>query len=181
MVTVCFSVPSPVLFCGVLLFQFSELSSVTSQSVGQSQACLRWLGQGWCTRAAPVGRARRALPPPSWAVCFPGGPPSRSPHWASSLLPRPVHSIPLSGFLICLLVLPTNSGHRMENMCFDAPGMCVAPWGQMPGVLKNILLLSSSAHSVKAITEHITKIFLLVGFFFCLINLLAMPLSMLRY
>ena len=41
----------------------------------------------------------------------------------------------------------------------------MAPWGQMPGVLKNILLLSSSAHSGKAITEHITKIFLLVFFF----------------
>lgn len=96
-----------------------------------------------------------------------------------ALLPRPVHGIPVSGFLICLLVLPTNSCHMIENTCFDAPGMCMAPWGQMPGVLKNILRFSSSALSVKAITEHITKLFLFVYFF--LFNLLAMPLSMLRY
>ena len=37
------------------------------------------------------------------------------------------------------------------NMCFDAPRMCVAPLGQMPGVFKNILHLSSSALWVKAI------------------------------
>ena len=63
-------------------------------------------------------------------------------------------------------------------MCFDAPGMCMAPWGQMARVLKNILLLSRLALSVKAITEHTTK---KTFSFFCLFNLLAMPLSMLRY
>ena len=67
------------------------------------------------------------------------------------------------------------------NMCFDAPRMCVAPLGQMPGVFKNILLLSSSALLVKAITEHITKIFFLFCFVFCLFNLLDMPLSIVRY
>ena len=44
---------------------------------------------------------------------------------------------------------------RLET-CFDAPGMCVAPWGQLAGDLRNILLLSRSAPSVKAITEHVT-------------------------
>ena len=59
-------------------------------------------------------RAQRALPPPSWAVCFPGGHPPGLPH-GLHLLPRPAHSILLSGFLICLLVLPTNSGHMIET------------------------------------------------------------------
>ena len=169
----CFSVPSPVLFCGFLCFSLSIFRAFLSyQSVGGAVAGLPEVARpGLVHTGGPCWESPGALPPPSWAVCFPGGPPSRSPPWASSLLPRPVRSIPLSGFLICLLVLPTNSGHMMENVCFDAPGLCVAPWGQMPGVLKNILLLSSSTHSVTAITEHITKIFLLVFFFFfaCLI------------
>ena len=125
-------------FCFVLFFSslnFQSFPQLPSQLVGQSQACLRWLGQGWCTQAAPAVRAQRALLPPSRLCASQEGHPPGLPRGRHPCFPsQPTES--LYGFLICLLVLPTNSRHMIENVCFDASGMCLAPWGQMPGVLE---------------------------------------------
>ena len=112
-----FSLPTPILFCiAFLFFQFSELSSIT-QSVGGLVIGLPEVAwPGLVHTGGPVVRVRRAQHPPSGAVCFPRGPHSWSPAWTSSLLPRPVHRIPLSGFLTCLLVLPTVSCHDWEHV-----------------------------------------------------------------
>ena len=126
----CFSVPSLVLFCVVFLFfKFSELSSVT-QSVGGSVAGLPEVARPGLVHTGGPCCESPASPAPALQGHPPGLPRGRHPCFPS----QPTES--LYGFLICLLVLPTNSRHMIENVCFDASGMCLAPWGQMPGVLE---------------------------------------------
>lgn len=77
-----------------LFFKFSELSSVT-QSVGefQSQACPGVARPGLVHTGGPW---RTAGPAPALQVCFPRGPPSRSPR--HPCLPSPAHRIPSIAF-----------------------------------------------------------------------------------
>ena len=162
-----FCVPTPVLFCVVFLFfQFSELSSIT-QSVGRSIAGLPEVAQpGLVHTGSPCSECPASSAPVLRGCVIPTRATLAVSPMGSSLLPWPVHSIPLSSFLICLLALPSDSCQDWKHVLWCSKNVrgTLGPNGQ--GFEEHSASQSSCSFSEGHHRTHNQKNFF---FFACLI------------